>query len=415
MNRLLPTLTLLSAALWIAPAARAEVAIETVIVGNPGNLPDQSYAYNNPEGLQLGSVPYAYRIGRYEVTNSQYAEFLNAKAQSDPLLLYHISMGSDPAGGITRSGADGNFTYAARENMGNKPVNYVSFNDAIRFINWLQNGQGDGDTETGTYTIGESYPGGYPVNPAAIVRSPGAAWFLPTEQEWYKAAFHDPRTEAQGGPPGDDHYWLYPTQSDLAPTAATANAVGDISNPGANVANFDYNADWNGQDGNVTTVGSAGPLSASYYGTSDQGGNVWEWNETLFEEAGRGLRGGAWNLNPYNMPANMRHYAKIATGSYPGIGFRVALALVLGDANGDGVVDDDDYACWLEHYLQSSQDWASGDFNGDGVVDAADYTLWADSYAPGEAIANTPEPGSLALALLGAAGLFVIRKRLFAG
>ena len=43
----------------------------------------------------------------------------------------------------------------------------------------------------------------------------------------------------------------------------------------------------------MTTVGSAGPNSTSFYGTFDQGGNVWEWHETPVLGA-RGYRGGSW-------------------------------------------------------------------------------------------------------------------------
>jgi formylglycine-generating enzyme len=143
--------------------------------------------------------------------------------------------------------------YSAKTDMGNKPVNFVTFYDSIRFANWLHNGQGSGDTETGAYTLADG---------ESVTRNAGATWFLASESEWYKAAYHDPRTAAQGGPPGDDNYWLYPTSSDNVPNQATANAVGDISNPGVNVANYLDGADWNGQDGNLTTVGSAGPLSA---------------------------------------------------------------------------------------------------------------------------------------------------------
>lgn len=313
--------------LWATQFATATVVIDTVLVGDEGNPSDQVYAYNNPNNEALGSVPYAYRIGTYEVTNSQYAEFLNAKARdADPLLLYNDRMGSEISGGISRSGDPGDYVYAVKENMGNKPVNFVNCYDAYRFVNWLHNGQGSGDTETGAYTLGAYNPGGYPVDASTIVRNPGASWFIPNENEWYKAAYYDPRTAAEGGPPGDDHYWYAATQSDTVPLVATADAFGNISNPGANVANTDLGADWNGQDGNVTTVGSAGPLSASYYGTYDQAGNVWEWVDTQFEENGwgRGLRGGAWNLNPFNTPADLRNIAKIATGSYPYIGFRVA-------------------------------------------------------------------------------------------
>jgi formylglycine-generating enzyme required for sulfatase activity len=109
--------------------------------------------------------------------------------------------------------------------------------------------------------------------------------------EWHKAAYY--QAAAQGG--DADNYWLYPTKSNSDLTIATANAVGDISNPGTNVANYDIGANWNGQDfGNVTTVGSAGPLSQSFYGTSDQGGNVSEWDEANIGGF-RGWRGGQFN------------------------------------------------------------------------------------------------------------------------
>ena len=74
-----------------------------------------------------------------------------------------------------------------------------------------------------------------------------------------------------------------PTASNSLPTIATANAVGDISNPGTRVANYNRGADWNGQDGNVTTAGSAGAGSASFYSAFDQGGNVREWNEAVMD------------------------------------------------------------------------------------------------------------------------------------
>ena len=76
------------------------MTIETVIVGDPGNAPDKIYSHNNPDNLQFGSVSYQYRIGKYEVTNSQYVEFLNAKAKSDPNLLYNTEMEANAAGGI---------------------------------------------------------------------------------------------------------------------------------------------------------------------------------------------------------------------------------------------------------------------------------------------------------------------------
>ncbi|MBX7074601.1 MAG: formylglycine-generating enzyme family protein [Pirellulales bacterium] len=302
-------LSMLCAAACALPASA--VTISTVPVGYLGNAADPL------TGNLYGSVGYAYRISTTEVTNSQYAEFLNAKAASDPLALYNASMGSNAWGGITRSGVSGSYSYAAKPNMGDKPVIYVSWYDAIRFANWLNNGQGTGDTETGAYTLlgGTATPS----NGLSITRNAGAIWYLPSEDEWYKSAYHQP--VAQGG--DTDNYWLYPTASNAAPTVATADSVGNISNPGANVANYNFGAHWNSQNGNVTTVGSAGPLSANFYGTSDQGGNVWEWNEALISGLFRGVRGGSWNFNENYLQSSNRNY-HLPTVEGNNLGFRVA-------------------------------------------------------------------------------------------
>ena len=82
-------------------------------------------------------------------------------------------MGFNIRGGIAFSaGAPSGSKYSVKTNMGNKPVNYVSFFDAMRFTNWLENGQGNGGTESGVYTIG---------NGTNETRAPGASYFLPSE------------------------------------------------------------------------------------------------------------------------------------------------------------------------------------------------------------------------------------------
>lgn len=318
-------------AVLLAPAGvsvAGPVTIDTVQVGNPGNLGEPS----GISGTIVGAVPYEYRIGRYEVTNEQYTAFLNEKAKMgglifgpdefDPLVLYWPSMGSDARGGITRSGGGtlpDPYVYSAKPNMGDKPVNYVGWYAAIRFANWLHNGQGAGDTETGAYTLGPLNSDGSPITGNSITRNSGAIWFLPSEDEWYKAAYYDPTLS--GGTGG---YWDYPTRSNASPTVATANSVGEISNPGTNVANYEFGADWNSLNGNLTTVGSAGPLSESYYGTSDQGGNVWEWNEVLSSSGSlRGIRGGSWGDNSSILQASSR-FALNPFVVAEGNGFRVA-------------------------------------------------------------------------------------------
>jgi formylglycine-generating enzyme required for sulfatase activity len=225
------------------------------------------------ESDEFGAVAYNYHIGITEVTNAQYAEFLNAKAASDPLGLYNTNMGSSfpEFGGISRSGVSGSYTYDVIPGRGDMPVNYVSWYDAIRFANWLHNGQADGDTDTGAYTL----EGGTatPTNGLSITRNPGAIWVLTSEDEWYKAAYH--KNDGVTG-----NYFQYPFGSDAVPTAEAPAG-------GANSANYDNAV------GDLTEVG-AYTASLSPYGTFDQGGNVWEWNESLVDDIFRGLRGGSW-------------------------------------------------------------------------------------------------------------------------
>jgi sulfatase modifying factor 1 len=219
-------------------------------------------------------------------------------------------MGSSARGGITyTAGAASGAKYTLRTSMGDKPVNYVSWYDAARFTNWMMNGQGSGSTESGAYTLSGTT--------GIITKSVSATVYLPSENEWYKAAYYDPTPGAGGG----DNYWLHATQSNTVPTVAAANATGDITNPGANVANFSHGADWSNQDGNVTKVGSA--AANNYFGTADQAGNVREWNDAVISDSSRGLRGGAWYYAGSNLASSYRTNS-VPTNESDNIGFRVA-------------------------------------------------------------------------------------------
>jgi sulfatase modifying factor 1 len=305
-----PILTTLSLAalvgISLVTPALAVINIDYVPVGNPGNAADTT---------GYGAVAYAYQIGKYEVTNAQYGAFLNAVDPSGTNAngIYNTSMGSNARGGITyTAGAASGAKYTLRTSMGDKPVNYVSWYDAARFANWMMNGQGSGSTESGAYTLSG--------NTGIITKNVGAIVYLPSEDEWYKAAYYDPTPGAGGG----DNYWLYQTQSDTAPTLASANSTGDISNPGANVANYLLGADWNSRNGNVTTVGSA--AANNYFGTADQGGNVYEWNDAVISGSSssrRGLRGGSWADIQSTLRASYRYSDGPAIeDAY--LGFRVA-------------------------------------------------------------------------------------------
>ena len=277
--------------------------MDYVSVGHAGNAADST---------GYGAVAYAYQIGKYEVTNAQYGEFLNAvdPGGANANDVYSTSMGSNDRGGITyTAGAASGAKYTIRTNMGDKPVNFVSWYDAARFTNWLGNGQGAGSTETGAYTLSG--------NTGLITKNVGATVYLPSEDEWYKAAYYDPTAGAGGG----DNYWAYPTRSDDAPTAATANSTtGVISNPGANVANYNLGAQWNSQNGNVTTVGSA--AAGNYFGTADQAGNVKEWNDAVIAPY-RGQRGGSWIDDSSGLAASLRNFSA-PENEFSVVGFRVA-------------------------------------------------------------------------------------------
>jgi formylglycine-generating enzyme required for sulfatase activity len=243
------------------------------------------------------------------VTNAQYAEFLNAKAASDPYNLYdglHMNKSSGGAdfGGMTRSGSSGSYHYEVISGRGDWPVNWVSWYDAIRFANWMHNGQGNGDTETGAYTLGPVNSSGIPLDGSSITRNPEAIWFIPTASEWYKAAFHK-----ADGPSGN--YWGYATRSNTEPAQLPPSAMN------ANSANT------NGAGGGPTNAG-AYILARSAYNTFDQNGNMDEWTEALSVQFGGRLAfGGNYIFNPGLMSASNAGQSWL--GEWNNIGFRLAM------------------------------------------------------------------------------------------
>jgi sulfatase modifying factor 1 len=395
----------------VAPIGARAVTIDLVPIGNPGNA-----AEIQPGGL-FGKVTTSYQIGKTEVTNAQYLDFLNAKAATDTYGLYNTAMGTFE-GGILRSGAAGSYTYSLKPPVaggnpdntpytyGDKPVVYVSWYDAVRFANWMNNGQGSGDTETGTYTL----TGGtaIPSNATTITRNANATWFLPSENEWYKAAYYNPATSS---------YFDYPTGTDTAPdNNFTTTDSGDSAN---------YLI------GNTTTTGdvskpftSAGgyTLTHSPYGTFDQAGNVQEWNEALVNQASvtRGVRGGAWDtVSTALMSATRGSLAAGAENS--DTGFRlartVAAASVPGDYNNNGVVDMADYVVWRDHLGTSFQLQNEVAGTTPGTVTAEDYTAWRARFGntsgagTGLGSQTVPEPASCVLLVTACAAMLSTRRR----
>jgi formylglycine-generating enzyme required for sulfatase activity len=285
----------------VAPAQA--VNIDWITVGDGGNTADDT---------GYGAVGNGYRISAYEITNEQYREFLNAKAAvGDPHGLYNEAGMGGSDGGIARTGsgtAGDPWVYVANggdANWDSRPVNYVSFWDAARFANWLHNGQGTGDTESGAYVnVG---------NQTTFARQAGAQVFIPTEDEWYKAAYY------KGGGLNAG-YWDYPTQSDTPPTSEVPPGT-DLVNGSANYHHSGYPF---GPPYYTAPVGAYTAMpSTSAYGTFDQGGNVWEWHETAISADERGIRGCSWHAGAHYMIASFRRGFP-ASDENVAIGFRVA-------------------------------------------------------------------------------------------
>jgi formylglycine-generating enzyme len=260
-------------------AGWADIVIETVPVGDVGNALDTVDGDTLTPGVQqFGRVDYPYNIGKYEVTAGQYMAFLNAVATTGNYDLYNTNMAKTTNGsGIMRSGSIGGFAYSVDTAFVNRPVNYVSFWDACRFANWLNNGQGGPETtDYGAYTLTSA---GISAN--TITRDAGATWAVTSEDEWYKAAYY------RGGST-DAGYWLYPTCNNTAPGQDMADVSGNNAN--YHVGSSTYPIDGT----HYSTVAGEFRNSESPYNTFDQGGNISEWNETIRYDSFRGLRGGSF-------------------------------------------------------------------------------------------------------------------------
>jgi len=293
------------------PTSAHAITIDWVTVGDPGNVNDTINTGTNPN---YGAVADSFQIMKFEFTNQQYTEFLNSVDPNgtNPNSVYKANMGSNARGGISfTSGNASGSKYAAKTNMGDKPVNYVSWFDAARVSNWLMNGAtGTSSMETGAYTLNNATTGTAPA-----VNS-GATFYIPTENQWYKAAYYKGGSTNAG-------YWTYATQSNTDPTAVTAGLTG-IGSSGStgNFANYNSTAVWNGQTGNVTTVGTNGGASA--YGAFDMSGNVREWNDlTGTAGSSRGLRGGGWVNGASDLSSSVRGTASPSGEDGLHVGFRL--------------------------------------------------------------------------------------------
>jgi formylglycine-generating enzyme required for sulfatase activity len=274
-------------------------------VGDVGNAADTGSLY--------GAVSYAYQIGAYDVTGSQYTAFLNAVGSTDTYGLYNASMGTDPnVAQISQSGTSGSYTYAVLNSTGQRPISYVSWFDSARFSNWMSNGQPRGaqtgtTTENGTYNVNGATSGNAVAANATNPNTGSAPTYrIPLENEWYKAAYYSPNY----GGTGVGGYYAFATQSS--------------TDPGTTIGSNPNQANYNNAIGRATDVGSFSG-SGSFYGTFDQSGNVWQWND-LDGTTGssRGLRGGSWTDNVEQVSSAYRINSFKPSDEGYSLGFRLA-------------------------------------------------------------------------------------------
>lgn len=255
--------------------------VEFVTIGDPGNPADMTGAPR-----PAGSVPYVYRIGKYEISERM-IEAANAVGGL----------------GITKDtrGPD-------------KPATSITWFEAATFVNWLNTStghmpaykfvEGPGRPPARVFALWE--PGDLGYDPNNLFRNRLAHYFLPSSDEWYKAAYYDPVKGV---------YWDYPTGSNLPPIPVASGTA-----PGTAVFH-------QGLITGPAEIMQAGGISP--FGTMAQSGNVGEWEETQLDLVNadpmglRGGRGGNWETLTGGLTSLIR------SGGFPSIphfavGFRVA-------------------------------------------------------------------------------------------
>ena len=260
-------------------AGSNQFSIEFVGIGNPGNSADTSGSPN-----PVGSVSYAFNMGKYEVSRDM-IEKANASANLGIALHDLSSYGGN---------------YASR------PATGIDWYSASRFVNYLNTSSGFAAAykydNSGNLLLWSSNDEGY--NASNPLRNSSAKYFLPSTDEWYKAAY--------GSPTGN--WYKYANGSNVMPEAVASGSTGSV-----------YNQSLLNGPADVT---NAGQLSA--YGTMAQGGNALEWTETAYDGINnspneyREMRGGSWDSLGFYLDSQTRTYFTPSDAHYD-FGFRVAI------------------------------------------------------------------------------------------
>jgi hypothetical protein len=305
-------------------------------VGDPGNADYTYEVFPGGPTRSVGGVNYRYRIAVTEVTNAQWAEFANAIA---PHLDSIGGWGSDFAPTLSYDGFNpqGDPVFGVVAGAEHNPAR-MGWRWAARYTNWLHNDKattldafqsGAYDASTFGREVGEF---GFQEYTDQSTRSDGARFWIPSEDEWVKAAYYDPNRfgERQGG------YWQFPGMSDDPLVTAPPDQGGETNAGGY----------WYGGEGSGLVPFDVGsyPDAASYYGVLDASGGQWEWTETwtsdLFERA-RYVIGTTYFLDPNDIgPTDLLGIDLLQSGLPDGelSGLRLAMTVPAPGAASTGVV-----------------------------------------------------------------------------
>lgn len=195
------------------------------VIGSPGNAPNQYVEQPGGTVRSRGGVAYEYAITRTEITASQWNEFVQAYTPFiNPASRFDSRFFSDRFRPIFLP--NNQVRYEMIPAAAEYPVE-IGWRYAARYCNWLHNGKVNEAWafENGAYdtsTFGD-VAGGYFTD--QVAHNPDAKFWIPTIDEWYKAAYFDPSKNGQNQPV----YWLYPTTSDTAPISGLPQDGGETS------------------------------------------------------------------------------------------------------------------------------------------------------------------------------------------
>jgi formylglycine-generating enzyme required for sulfatase activity len=243
--------------------------------GNPGYVSGQHP--NDGGGAGLGAVDGSFRIARTEVPTALWVDFFNAASYVGatqgviPFLQLPSGWGAvnDPnyQGPGQRWVVASSMGQTAPNQSGHMiPVGDISWRTAAIFCNWLCNDRAlsrdafmSGAYDVSTFGFAQ---GGFSDQ---VAHTPGARFFIPTQNQWVAAAHYDPSRDNGDGTSGG--YWVYPTTSDTAPVYLPPELGGQ--------ANALFN-----RNGRVWTVALGDyPTVQSPWGLLDAAGGSSEWLE----------------------------------------------------------------------------------------------------------------------------------------